>query len=75
MKHLKKAITLSIFAAMLAVTTAGHASTNTGGYGYQESRRAPMIGPAIALGTIALVAIIAVALQNQSNSSHGHGSS
>lgn len=74
MKLIKKAVILSVFAAMLAVTTAGNATTNTGGYGYQESRRAPMIGPAIALGTIALVAIIAVALQNQSNSSHGHSS-
>ncbi len=43
---------------------------SAGGCGYQESCRSPYIAPAIALGTIALVAIIAVAVQN---SHHGHG--
>lgn len=42
-----------------------------GGCGYQESCRSPYIAPAVALGTIALVAIIAVAVQNSSHS-HGH---
>lgn len=37
-------------------------------YGYEDSRDAPSLAPAIALGTVALVAIIAVALQD------GHGS-
>lgn len=44
---------------------------SAGGCGYQESCRSPYIAPAIALGTIALVAIIAVAVQN-SHHSHGH---
>lgn len=44
--------------------------TDAGGYGYEESRRVPSLAPAIALGTIAIVAIIAVAVQN--NHRHGH---
>lgn len=46
--------------------------TDCGGCGYQQCRKCPSIAPGVALGTIALVAIIAVALQNQS-SGHGHG--
>jgi len=43
----------------------------TGGCGYEECRRASCLAPAIALGTIALVAIIAIAVQ-KSHSGHGH---
>lgn len=43
----------------------------TGGCGYQECRTCPSMTPAIALGAIALVAIIAVAVQN-TNQKHGH---
>lgn len=47
--------------------------TDNGGWGYAESRCAPSLAPAIALGTIALVAIIAVALtDSHSSSSHCH---
>ncbi len=43
------------------------------GCGYEECRSAPCVTPAIALGAIALVAIIAVALQNsEGGSCHGH---
>lgn len=75
MKLLKKAVALATVVAMLGTTVAANAGecrANAGGCGYQECRRAPCIGPALALGTIALVAIIAIALQNQSNSTHGH---
>ena len=85
MKDLKKIFALSIAMAMLSSIPSAHAecpndqaetgypcveySTDAGGCGYQECRRAPCIAPAIALGTIALIAIIAVAVQN----SHGGG--
>lgn len=45
--------------------------TDTGGYAYDESRAAVNLAPAIALGTIAIVGIVAIAVQN----SHGHSSS
>lgn len=45
--------------------------TDTGGYAYDESRAATNWAPAIALGTVACVGIIAVAVQN----SHDHSSS
>lgn len=45
--------------------------TDTGGYAYDESRAATNLAPAIALGTIAIVGIIAIAVQN----SHGRSSS
>lgn len=45
--------------------------TDTGGYAFDESRAAVNLAPAIALGTIAIVGIIAIAVQN----SHGKRSS
>lgn len=45
--------------------------TDTGGYAYDESRAATNIAPAIALGTVAIVGIIAIAVQN----THNHSSS
>ena len=45
--------------------------TDTGGYAYDESRAATNLAPAIALGTVAIVGIIALAVQN----SHDHSSS
>lgn len=72
MRGFKKFIGLALLLAMFS-STAGSADyycTDGGGYGYANCRRAPCIAPAIALGTIALIAIIAVAVQN---SSHGHG--
>lgn len=73
MKHLKKLIVLGLIAAMFTHQDAEAAnwSTDTGGCGVEECRQAPCLTPAIALGTIALVAIVAVALQD-SHSSHGH---
>lgn len=77
MKSLRKYIALLMAAAMMLVTVskveAAEYVTDCGGCGYNECRKCPSIAPAVALGTIALVAIIAVALQNQSNShSHNH---
>lgn len=45
--------------------------TDTGGYAYDQSRAALQLAPAIALGTVAIVGIIAIAVQN----SHDHHSS
>lgn len=46
--------------------------TDTGGYAYDESRAATNLAPAIALGTVVVVAIIAIAVQNSHDSSHSH---
>lgn len=48
--------------------------TDTGGYAYDECRAVTNLAPAIALGTVAIVAIIALAVQNShhSSSSHSH---
>lgn len=53
--------------------TAQEYQTDAGGYGYEQSRRVPSLAPAIALGTVAIVAIVAVACQNNGHSSHAHG--
>jgi hypothetical protein len=45
--------------------------TDAGGCGYEECRTAPCLAPAIALGTIALAAIVAVVVQN-SHGGNGH---
>ncbi len=45
--------------------------TDTGGYAWDESRAATNLAPAVALGTVAIVGIIAIAVQN----SHDHSSS
>ena len=71
MKSLKKWIAGGILATTLASSAGLSAQYYTGGYGYQQSRTAPALAPAIALGAIALAAIIAVAVQNSENS-HGH---
>jgi hypothetical protein len=76
MKHLKKLIALGATAAMIGLSchsaeAADYYSADCGGCGYEECRQTPCLTPAIALGTIALIAIVAIALQN-SHSSHGH---
>lgn len=43
--------------------------TDTGGYAYDQSRAATNLAPAIALGTVAIVGIIAIAVQNTHDSS------
>ncbi len=71
MKTYKKLIALATAVAMLGSTVNAQDSTYTGGNGYQEYRTAPSLAPAIALGAIAIVAIVAVAVQNGSNH-HSH---
>lgn len=73
---MKKLLTLALIGATLGFSLpkadAAEYSSDIGGCGYAECRQCPSLAPAIALGTIALVAIIAVAIQNQD---HGHGHS
>ena len=75
MSLFKKIIALFVLLAMLNSTTqqleAISYVTDTGGYAYDESRAVTNLAPAIALGTIAIVGIIAIAVQN----SHDHSSS
>lgn len=86
MKSLKQLIAVAVAAAMMSSATVSaqpygsgiapysedaYFAESAGGNGYVESSRSPYIAPAVALGTIALVAIIAVAVQN-SHHSHGH---
>ncbi len=69
-----KFIALLTAVAMLFSTTGmlGAADyTYCGGRGYCDYRTAPNLAPGIALGIIALAAIIAVAIQN-TNNEHGH---
>ena len=74
MKPFRKAIALLTIAATATFgvqkLAAAEYVTDCGGCGYQECRKCPSIAPGVALGTVALVAIIAVALQDQN---HGHG--
>lgn len=77
MNMFKKMVALSTLVALLCSSSPSHLMaqeycTDAGGYGYQQACRAPSLAPAIALGTIALVAIIAVAVQNSSHSKHSH---
>lgn len=46
--------------------------TTVAGCGYQECCASPCLTPAIALGAIAVVAIVAVALQNSHGGHHHH---
>jgi hypothetical protein len=75
MSMLKKMVALAAITAMMGMSTqkleAVTYVTDTGGYAYDESRAATNLAPAIALGTVAIVGIIAIAVQN----SHEHSSS
>lgn len=76
MKKIKKLVALATLMALFGSTaniSAQEYVSNAGGIGYEESRQAHSLAPAIALGTIAAVAIIAVAVQNRSHGGHGHG--
>ncbi len=79
MKTLKKFVVLATLLAMMGTSahnlTAQECCTEAGGYGYEQACRVPSLAPAIALGTIALVAIIAVAVQNSNHHDHSHSHS
>lgn len=46
--------------------------TDTGGYAYDEARAATNLAPAIAIGTLAVAGVIAIAVQNSHDSSSSH---
>ena len=75
MSLFKKLVALATLSALFGVSgrplEAVSYVTDTGGYAYDESRAATNLAPAIALGTVAVVGIIALAVQN----SHHHSSS
>jgi len=76
MKSLRKLLALSLFFATLCSSSmnlqAEVSCIDNGGCAYEEACRTSSLAPAIALGAIALIAIIAVAVQNTSGSSHCH---
>lgn len=74
---MKKMQMIALLAALVAMTglpinkaEALTYVTDTGGCAYDECRAATNLAPALALGTVIAVGIIAVAVQN----SHGHHS-
>ncbi len=69
MKRLMKRLVATAALAAMVVSSSASADEcydTCGGCGYEECRRAPCIAPCVALGAIALAAIIAVAIQNSS---------
>lgn len=81
MKNTKKMITSLLVVTCLSFSTSNlHADQcqeptaviDCGGEGYVDCCRSSSLAPAIALGAMAVVAIVAVALQNTSGHSHCH---
>lgn len=76
MKLGKKLIVFSLLAATFFSSTtpvnAQEYCADNGGCGYLDCCRTSSLAPAIALGTIAIIAIVAVAVQNMSGSAHCH---
>lgn len=84
MTKLKKLITVFVILTTMGLTSqkglqAVTYVTDSGGFAYDESRAATNLAPAIALSTVALAGIIALAVQNShdssSSSSHSCSSS
>lgn len=76
MKLVKKLVASAALLTMLSAPTsnifADDYCVDMGGCGYEDCCRSCSLAPAIALGTIAVVAIVAVAVQNTSGHSHCH---
>lgn len=76
MRLLKKFIASAALLAMIGSTSNGlnadEYCVDNGGCGYANCCRSSSLAPAIALGTIAVIAIVAVAVQNTSGHSHCH---
>lgn len=72
----RKLIVFSTLTAMMfslaAPLNAQEYCVDNGGCGYNECCRTSSLAPAIALGTIALIAIVIIAVQNTSGSAHCH---
>lgn len=75
MKHIKKIFAFALLLTMLGspklyLASQEYTDRQLEGFGYEETRRSAYLAPAVALGTIALVVIVAVALNNSSDHSH-----
>lgn len=73
MKHIKKIIASAILLSFIAIPSplkAVEYCADNGGCGYNDCCRTSSLAPAIALGTIALAAVVAVLVQNTSGSAH-----
>jgi hypothetical protein len=64
--------TVAMFATSASSLQADECCVDNGGCGYEQCCRSSSLAPAIALGTIAIIAIVAVAVQNTSGHSHCH---
>lgn len=69
MNKFKRLVSLATFVAMLAATTTVDAAPNNG---YRQGRNSSRLAPALALGTVGVVALIAVLVQHNGSSSHSH---
>lgn len=75
MKHIRIFIVLTMLLSFLATPSSLKAAeycADNGGCGYNDCCRTSSLAPAIALGTIALAAVVAVLVQNTSGSAHCH---
>ena len=76
MTFAKKFMFLATMLAMIGTSAtslqADETCVDMGGCGYDACCRSSSLAPAIALGTIALIAIVAVAVQNTSGHTHCH---
>jgi hypothetical protein len=77
MKGFKKSVILVVLLSLIAFSRSKACAqteycVDNGGCGYDEICRTSTLAPAIALGTIALVAIIALAIQNTTGHAHCH---
>jgi hypothetical protein len=63
---------LATFSTSTTILQAEEYCIDNGGCGYDACCRSSSLAPAIALGTIAAIAIVAVAVQNTSGHAHCH---
>lgn len=73
MNRLKKLIALATLAVTLS-SSVGVLEAGQYGQAYEGSQKAPSISPTVALGTVAVIAVIAVIVHNNRSNKHGHSS-
>lgn len=71
-KFMFLAATLAMLGTSASSLQADECCVDNGGCGFDACCRSSSLAPAIALGTIAVIAIVAVAVQNTSGHSHCH---
>lgn len=77
MTKLRKFVALATLLVMAAGTMnngleAQDYVTDCGGYGYEESCCSPSLTPYIALGSVAIIAIVALAVRHHHHHHHQH---